>query len=528
MKHLLSILLGIISTIAWSQDYYLIHLKPKNNTASYFNNPTSMLTQKALDRRLNRNINVDDKDVPIDASIIQQIKNLNLTYVGSSKWLNNVMVAIDNEDVKNQVQNLSFVQTVQPLFNDNFAPRHNHNPSKFQEFNARLTNFDYGYSSSFIDQLNLSPIHQAGYTAQNILIGVIDSGFPGVDFIDAFAALRNENRIIDSKNFVNSNSIYDMHSHGTVVLATMAAKVNGSFVGSAPDANYALYVSEDASQETPKELMYWIQAAERADSIGVDVINTSLGYTTFDDDRYDFTYDDMDGNTTLISKGAKIAASRGIFLLNAMGNDGANDWHYVSAPADVAEMFSIGAIDLNLNPAYFTSFGPNSANKNKPNVSALGVSTPTYSPNGNITYSNGTSLASPVLAGAVASLMSAAPTMPLDELKLLIENAGHLYPVYDVQLGFGVPNFGVILEALKSNELEKNRFKIYPNPSSNYFKVDADLDIKNIQLLSLIGQVVKEVKDKDTLEVKNVAKGIYILKIVFEDDSQSHSKVIIK
>lgn len=517
----------ISSTLVWSQDYYMVYLQPKTDIQTYFSNPSLMLSQRAQERRVNRNIMLDDKDVPLNQNHLQQIKDLNLTYVGASKWLNAVMVEVYDEIVLTELQNLSFVQNVESLVRNN-NPRISVNSKKFPEDQSRNQSYNYGYSSVFIDQLNLRPVHEAGFSGQNTLIGVIDSGFPGVNTINAFEALRNENRIVDTKNFVNSNSIYDMHSHGTVVLGTMAAKVNNEYIGTAPDASYALYVSEDAYVETPKELLYWVQAAERADSIGVDVINTSLGYTTFDDSRYDYTYDDMDGNTTIISRGAKIAASRGIFLVNAMGNDGTSDWYYISAPADVSEVFSIGAIDEYYSAAAFSSHGPNSANVNKPNVAALGVYTPTYSPNGQLIATNGTSLSSPVLAGAVASIISAFPNMSINQLKHTIEESAHLYPNYDNQLGYGVPNFGLLLDTLKTSDISNLSYSIYPNPTSTSFKVKANKSIKNIDLLSVTGMKLKSVSEQSQMNVQGISKGIYLIQITFEDGTQSTNKLVIK
>lgn len=513
----------LLSYFSFGQDYYLIHFKSKTNTATYFSNPLQMLSQRALDRREVKNVALDDKDVPINNEYIQQLKNLNLEYIGKSKWLNAAMVEIADPAVIPQIENLSFVQTVESLVRNN--PRNAQSRQLYEKFST--TDFNYGYSNVFIEQMNLAPLHQAGYSGQNVLVGVIDSGFPGVNTINAFAALRNENRIVDSKNFVNQNSIYQMHSHGTIVLATMAAKVDNVYVGSAPDAHYALYVSEDAAVETPKELLYWVQAAERADSVGVDLINTSLGYTTFDDARYDFTYDDMDGNTAIISKGAKIAASRGIFLVNAMGNDGNNSWHYVSAPADTPEVFSIGALDENLYPAGFTSYGPNALGIRKPNVSALGVYTPTYSPSGDVVASSGTSLSSPVMAGAIASLMSAFRTTSLDVLKNSIENSAHLYPTYSAQLGYGVPNFGEILETLQTKDFVPLDVKIYPNPATQFFKVNSTQEIKKIELLDWSGKVIKTNYLQKEMNVEHISKGVYFVRISFASQT-FHYKLIIQ
>ena len=515
------VILSFFGSFIWAQDLYLLHLSPKQNTSTYLSNPLQMLSQRALNRRVNKTVALDDKDVPINPSYIQAIKNLNLNYVGASKWLNTVMVEVDDQNVINQLNNLSFVSSIENLAQNN-DPR-----NSARTKNNQINNIDYGQSFEFINQIGLQNIHQAGFKGQNILVGVIDSGFPGVNTMQAFQRIRNENRIVDTYNFVNNNSIYDMHSHGTYVLSTMAGDVQSIYVGTAPEASYALYVSENAWEETPKELMYWVQAAERADSTGVDVINTSLGYTTFDDPRYDFTYDDMDGNTTLISKGAKIAASRGIFLVNANGNEGNDDWHYLSAPADTPEVFSIGAAFIDGSPAPFTSFGPNANGRIKPDVSALGVYVRAYNTVGELIYSNGTSLASPIIAGAVATLMSAAPNTSIEELKVLIKESAHLYPGYNDQVGYGIPNFATILTRLKINELTKQRISIYPNPATSYFKISGEDQIKKLEIVDLNGRILKVINNKNEMNIEHLMKGIYVVRITTEKEI-SYQKLIIQ
>lgn len=522
MKHFFTIiLLSFFGSFTWAQDLYLIHLSPKQNTAPYLSNPLQMLSQRALDRRTNRSIALDDKDIPINETHLQTIKNLDLNYIGASKWLNTVMVEINDDAVIDQLNNLNFISSIENLAQNN-SPRLTARTQKNE-----IVDIDYGESIEFINQIRIQGLHNAGFKGQNILVGVIDSGFPGVNTISAFQRLRNENRIVDTHNFVNTNSIYDMHSHGTYVLSPMAGFIDSQYVSTAPEASYALYVSEDAWQETPKELMYWVQAAERADSVGVDVINTSLGYTTFDDPRYDFTYNDMDGNTTLISKGAKIAASRGIFLVNANGNDGSNDWHYLGAPADVPEIFSIGATFIDGSPAPFTSYGPNANGNYKPDVSVLGIAVRAFNPNGDLNNSNGTSLASPIMAGAVATLMSAVPTASIEELKILIKESAHLYPNYNAQVGYGLPNFETILSQLKTNELTKQKISIHPNPATHYFKVSGEYQINKLEVVDLNGRILKTVFQQNEMNVEHLPKGIYVIRIT-TDKELSYQKLIIK
>ncbi len=525
MKKIVHLFTILLSTFSFAQDYYLVHLQPKENVENSLNNPSSFLSERAIQRRQNRAVNLDQKDVPINPSYIQQIKNLDLNYVGASKWLNTVMIDTYSSEVITQLQNLPFVQSVESMVRNPNAGRNELQP-KFSS--TSLTDFNYGHAQNFIFQLELEALHQAGFSGQNMWIGVIDSGFPGVNNIPAFQHLYSSNRIVDTKNFVDDRSIYEMNSHGTMVLSTMAAVDTYSYTGTAPNASYALYVSEDASVETPKELMYWIQAAERADSIGVDIINTSLGYTTFDDSRYDFTYADMNGRTTLISKGAEIAASRGIFVVNAMGNDGNSSWYYLGAPADAPNVFSIGANTVSFSPADFTSFGPNSDNVYKPNVSAMGYMTALYRPEGQVSYASGTSFASPIMAGSVASLMSAYPNLSINDLKTKIEESAHLYPYYDEQLGYGVPSFRLIMESLKTNEIIESKAFIYPNPTSKVVKINSNQEVIKIELLDVLGKVIKKDQSTNEMNIEHLPSGMYWLKIHLKDGKIQTEKIIKK
>jgi len=258
-----------------AQELYLVKLKEKENISNYIANPLQMLSQRSLDRRMKYKVDLDEKDVPISLERIKQVKQLDLSYIGETKWLNTIMVEVFDNTVISQLENLPFVDSVTSLVRNaqkaNFKKQ-----SKSNDLIVIVNNYNYGDSENFINQINLEPLHTEGFSGEGVYIGVIDAGFPGVDIIDAFKNLRNENRIVDTYDFVeNKADVYDANSHGTNVLSTMAAEIDGEYIGSAPKANYLLYRSEDFLSETPKELLYWIQAAERADSVGVDVINTS-------------------------------------------------------------------------------------------------------------------------------------------------------------------------------------------------------------------------------------------------------------
>ena len=532
MKRILSLSIIFFGfTYAVAQDLYLVKLKPKENTSSFLLNPLQMLSQRSLDRRKKYTISINEEDVPISEYRINQIKKLTLNYIGHTKWLNSVMVEISNEEVLNELIALNFVESAETMVRNSLPKTSLKNQSKWKDLINESEKYNYGYAEEFINQINLKPLHENNILGQGVLIAVIDAGFPGVDKIAAFDILRKESRIIDTYDFVDKKKqVYDADRHGTMVLSTMAAEIEGNYVGTAPKATYSLYRSEDNNSETPKELMYWIQAAERADSIGSDVINTSLGYYAFDDARYDYTFDNMDGKTTLISKGAEVAANKGIFVVVAAGNEGNSSWKRISAPADVKNVFSIGANDSYKNPAGFSSFGPNALGEIKPNVSALGQYIVVCMPDGNLTYSNGTSFASPVSAGAVALMIQQFPKVAHEVLKQNIQQSAHLFSSPSDQLGYGVPNYYMASqELLKTNEIENtNTIKIYPNPFKEVMNVQSKEQIKKIELYNLIGQKIISINNQNSISTNQLKSGIYLINITDSKGNTLIEKVVKK
>jgi len=514
-----------------AQELYLVKLKEKENISNYIANPLQMLSQRSLDRRMKYKVDLDEKDVPISLERIKQVKQLDLSYIGETKWLNTIMVEVFDNTVISQLENLPFVDSVTSLVRNaqkaNFKKQ-----SKSNDLIVIVNNYNYGDSENFINQINLEPLHTEGFSGEGVYIGVIDAGFPGVDIIDAFKNLRNENRIVDTYDFVeNKADVYDANSHGTNVLSTMAAEIDGEYIGSAPKANYLLYRSEDFLSETPKELLYWIQAAERADSVGVDVINTSLSYNKFDDPRYDFTYRDMDGKTSLISQGAEIAVTRGILVVNSAGNEGNSDWKYISAPADVENVFTIGATDRNNQPAPFTSYGPNYNGSLKPNISSLGHQILTYVPSGGFRISSGTSFSSPIIAGAMALLIQKLPTTPLETIKNKVQESGSLYNNPSDRLGYGVPNFyRASQELLSINDVKAqvNKLKVYPNPFTNEVKVETNNQIKQIEIYNLVGQKIANSSNTSIIKTNHLKSGVYLIKVIDNKGNLFTEKIIKK
>ncbi len=527
MKKLLLVIAFLISLPFFGQEDAWVHLQDKPNSDTYLATPLTMLSQRALERRARQNISVDMKDVPLDAGYYAQIKNANgITVLAKSKWLNAIHVQGTQEDINNLPSIFPFVAQIEFAHTSlntigKSAQRSSHSKNK-NKFAAMKTSYNYGTTSTQVTMLNADFLHQEGYTGAGMHIAVIDAGFPNVNELLAFQKLRDNGQILGGYDFVNrSTNFYTGNNHGTNVLSDIAGYIDGVFVGTATDASFYLFISEDVANEVPLEESLWVEAAERADSLGVDVINTSLGYTTFDNANYNHSYEDMDGKTTFISRGAEIGASRGMMLVNAAGNSGSSSWKYMGAPADAAGVFTVGAVDALEDIASFSSFGPTADNRIKPDVLAHGenvfvIDHLTGSPK----PSNGTSFSSPVMSGVVACFWQAFPYLTSAEVRQLIRASADRYNNPDEQYGYGVPDFKSAYRAVLNIDKENfmNTTTIFPNPVNNVFTIKTNENNSiglSIKIYNLFGSKVSEKVNlkSNIIEVSALNAGIYILKV---------------
>lgn len=527
----------LIFGLANSQDLVYIKFADKPSADTYFLNPTLMLSQKALDRRIKYDISLDIRDIPVEPIYVSQVEDLGIEPIAVSKWFNGVFAWCTDEQVS-QVEALPFVSGVESFVrNTGKISSGKIQQNKFVETMEEvgqlngLMDFEYGFTFNQVTQLNLDYLHNLGFTGAGISIAVLDNGFVGVDNIDGFSYIRNNGQIKGGYNFVaNNENFYAGGGHGTAVLSTIGGYVEEAFVGTAIDADFYLFITEDNSHELPDEEVHWISAAERADSIGIDVINTSLGYANFDDSRYNYTYEDMDGNTTYISRAANIAGEKGIMVLVSAGNSGANEWHYITAPADAENILTIGAVDENGNPAYFSSFGPAADGRIKPDVDAMGWGATVISTNGTISYSSGTSFSSPIMAGAMACLIQAFPNTHPAELRQSVRASANLFNNPTDQMGYGIPDFGAVYDALMStHEVIKESFiSVFPNPTNDILNIKADKNIEKIQLFNMEGKMMRQLENQNQLNLSGLPQGTYFLKILLENRQTVIKKVIKK
>ena len=538
MKKLLFIGILFFQYMSYAQEEHAwVYLSDKENVATSIANPISILTQNAIDRKQAQNIPIDERDVPVNENYITQLKTqTGITVMAKSKWLNAVYVIGLEEESIRDLLDLEFVESID--FADknlNTESRVALSSNKF-DVEESLVSFDYGSAQNQVQMIGVDHLHVANYTGEGIIVAVIDAGFPNVDTMGAFQRLRDNGDLLGGYDFVDRNdNVYESSDsqHGTNVLSDMAGFIQDEFVGTAPDASYYLFRTEDSSSEMPVEESYWVEAAERADSLGVHIINSSLGYRVYDNVNYSYTPNDMNGNTAFITKGANIANEKGILVVNSAGNSGGDSaWITVGAPADASGVFSVGAVDFEGNYASFSSQGTAIQPTQKPDVVAQGSGSFVVSSTNNIINNNGTSFSSPILAGGIASLKQALPNATNEEIKQFVRMSASQFNTPDFFLGFGIPNFELALEiGLSIQEEEFVSFKVFPNPvtTSLNIQIPTSTEPTNLKIYNVLGKLVLEkniTKSQTKLDVSSMASGIYMMS--FKSNTGSKTFKLIK
>ncbi|MBL0012657.1 MAG: S8 family serine peptidase [Flavobacterium sp.] len=533
MKKFVLLLVIVFSSAVYSQEDAWVYFNTKPNAQAFFDNPLSELSQRSLDRRIAQNIALDIKDVPMHQTYIDQITNTQgIVVLAKSKWFNALHVQGSEESIR-ALTNLNFVERV------DFANRLLNNPlrpdvprKKMKKVNKKFETdafFNYGSSANQIEMLNGQLLHQLNFTGTGKIIAVMDGGFPGVDTAEPFSRLRDNNQILGGYDYVNRNAdFYTGISHGTMVLSTMGGFQDNELVGTAPDASYYLFITEDGANEWPLELSLWVEAAEEADRLGADIITTSLGYTEFDNPNYNFTYADMNGTSTFISKGLDIAFTRGMVCVNSAANSGNDPWFYISAPADAINALAIGAVNAAGNYASFSSQGPSFDGRVKPDVVAQGQQSVLSSTSGNITTASGTSFSGPITAGMVACLWQALPSATNAEIMQLIKQSASIYNNPTNELGYGIPDFSLALNSglLKVNTVDQQKFMMYPNPVVDSVSIafPAGYEDATVYFYNSMGQLIlsKELNaESKKVDLAGFSSGVYSYQITTKNGSQS-------
>lgn len=469
---LLVLLAATASSLYAQQTQFGYRLSFANKAATNFTlqQPLDYLSPRSIARRQKFGIAVDSADLPVCAVYIDSVIGIsNGVLHCTSKWLNTCVVLLTDTASLQQLRQLDFVSEVKPV--GYFAGGLHNRPLNESDTAGRPTDFDQNYYGPAWNQTQMCGgeyLHQQGYMGQDMIIAVLDVGYRYVDQLSVYDSLFLQNRLLDTWNFIIDTSyVFDYGTHGTTVLSNMAAYAPDFYVGTAPKASYLLYATDDVVTEYSIEEDNWTAAAERADSVGADLITASLGYTDFDDDENSYSYADLTGNKTVVARAANAAARKGILPIVAAGNTGTSSWNYIVTPADADSAMAIGSVNAARVYSSFSGKGPNAAGLLKPNVCAQGQQNATVQPDGSLGTQTGTSQATPVIAGLTACLLQAAPTMAPMQLRSFIESVSSHYAQPNFNVGNGIPDFKKALISLGVHNAEVDAFLLYPNPAND-------------------------------------------------------------
>ena len=549
-------ILFIISAFMFSlgllaqEQKHVVFLKNKDNNPYSLSDPNAFLTQRALDRRTKSNIPLDIKDLPVTPSYVTQIAATGAVVVYSLKWFNAVVVNTNDPTILAAIALLPFVDHIDQVLPKQPVETPGEQGIKSVDGippytvtkrvptpNTKSSGaFNYGQGYNQAHMISVDGLHNLGFSGQGIMIAMLDAGFYHVDQIHAFDSLWANNQILGTRDFnIPGNNVFgdNMHSHGMSTLSTIGANLPGLMVGTAPHASFWLIRTEVADYEALVEEYNWAGGAEFADSLGADVISSSLGYTTFLNPVYNHTYADMDGKTTPITRAAELAASRGIIVVNSAGNEGGSPWQYIAAPADGDSVLTLGAVDAQGIYASFSSTGPTADGRIKPDVVAEGSGTAIIDQGGGVSSGYGTSFSCPIMAGAMACLLQSAPSFSAEQLRNAVRNTASRASTPDSLLGYGIPNMvnaRLMLSGKTIISPEHETFSLSPVPFSSVTWLKSPLNLSEIihvEILSITGQVIHtsnlnmNVTSSIRLDGFNtLPAGLYFVKITTQSGQQ--------
>ena len=494
-RYILCLLL-FASSATQAQTYrYLILFKDKASNNYSLNKPEAFLSSKSIERRRKNRVTISLQDLPISQNYLDQIKGSGANILFPLKWINGAMITQKPSDLKKTLA----LSCVKGLYWD-FPADSSQVKQVLSGIQSSTVSPDYGNSSAQTNQLGIDQMHAKNILGQGSLITLLDDGFKQANTVSYLQNTFSEKRIIATLiTDPTVTSIYTAGGHGTNVLSTIAGFESGKLIGTAYKASFALAQTEESGHELIVEEANWLRGAEWADSLGTDIISSSLGYSTFDNPLHNHTYADMNGKSTLVSKAAGWAASKGILVTISAGNEGANSWKYITAPADADSILTVGSVTALGSKSSFSSIGPSSDGRVKPDVVAMGSSSVVGFTDGTIGISNGTSFSAPLIAGLAAGLLQTFPRHTVQQIRNALLKSGTQFSKTDLLLGFGIPNYDKAIAAMElilENELDASKLLIYPNPVSPGSAIHITMPYANaeVELLNSIGAVVHSFK----------------------------------
>ena len=521
-------LILLLAGLSSSASTYFVTFKYKTSKGFSLNNPSAYLTDKSIRRRISQRIIVDSSDLPVSRAYLGIVRSLGGRVILSSKWFNGALVETSDNQA-NSLLLLDFVKDVRLVYSDFSSPKDCQFDKELScvENQNSSTNAVYG---GVFDQVNLLKggfLHDNGFKGRGVTIAVLDAGFSNYENDAAFSNLRN-GQVVDVYDFTTQKpKLEDNGNHGIKVLSLLAAMLPGNYCGSAVDANYALYVTESEKYEQLIEEYFWCVAAERADSLGCDIIASSLGYNYFDNPLMDHAVCNLSKQVVPISIAASTAFKKGIFVVVSAGNEGDKVWRYITFPADSPDVMAVGAVDRDGLLGEFSSIGlPKTV---KPDVVGMGVAALMIDAAGNVVQGSGTSYAVPQIAGFSACLWQAFPFLSAVELKNVICKSSSNYSNPDNLMGYGIPNFEKAYQMLKLEHNPTNRHvSVSPNPFTRSLTIKTEWvynGVVNYYMYNMQGKLVKagHVSFAEGFtridDLESLPSGVIIIKLIFGDGS---------
>jgi hypothetical protein len=510
---------------------HLVYFTDKTSSPYSINNASQFLSARSIARRSKQGIELTSRDLPVNPSYVNAVKSLGAEVWYTSRWLNAALILADSLQMVS-VKALPFVQNSIKINRVSTS-----SPLKGAQGTAEVcASSAYGSSLNQISMIGADQMHAQGFHGESIQIAVLDAGFKNANAQFYLDSLFNNNQILSTYDFVSHNSnVYDDDGHGTIVLSVLGGNANGQLIGSAYKAEFYLLRTEDAGSESVSEEVNWLMGAEYADSAGADIINSSLGYNTFDDPTTNHTYADMDGYSTIITKAANAAASSGMLVVNSMGNEGSFTWKYLIAPADSDSILAIGAVNATGAYVSFSSQGPSASGHIKPDLAAKGQGTVAGDPSNSIVAVDGTSFSCPLVAGLAAGIWQAYPDLTSSRLLEVLKKSGSQECHPDNYIGFGIPHFKRIQEIMGNSYDTKTC--IYPSPFTNeaiFLNLNPSLKGQSVlvRLIDLNGRLIDDqliesacLNNRLSLNTHGLSQGIYFIQVISGDKPLSFKVV---
>ena len=529
------------SSLFGTEYFFFVQFTDKNNTPFTLDKPSEFLSERALERRRYFRLECDSTDLPINPEYVKNIELKGFATHNVTKWFNGITISTQDSVSVDILKDFHFVKQIE--YTGKRTDRRKTVKKSAATFRDFLTDSgQYGFANEQIEQIKGKYLHSLGFRGNDVHIAVLDAGFQEVDITRAYNSLFLQNRLLGTKDFVEENSdIYQKHYHGAYVLSTMAAYIPDTFIGMAPEASYWLIRTEDTNSEYPMEMDFWVSGAEYADSIGADVINSSLGYTVFDNPMLNLSYEDLDGKTTRISRAATLASEKGIIVVNSAGNEGDKSWKKIGAPADAEGIITVGGVNASGTPSNFSSHGFSYDGRIKPEIVARATETAIMI-NDDATERSGTSFASPIIAGMMACFLQAVKEsfdyMSLEDILNIVFESANLYHKPNERMGYGIPNFEEAAKFLLSPSKETiytpEYINIYTDTMSKTLNIllSSQYDYKKvtIQLYSITGELMTQLNFATThlqINTSQYPSGIYALRLVTPDGNSINRKVLI-